>query len=197
MENNFLNIPLNLQTALKSSYLTKEQSSSLLQKNGYTFDKEISNNTTRVYYNPEQNKTLMTVRGTKNWLNDIPTDLTLLVGGTPLLKTTDRYKQTENVYKEAKKKYSGGISILGHSLGGSLSNALPTDEKDRVYNYNKGVSVLSQNTKKNELGLRSQSDIISLLSTNQKHTVNFGGINLNLLQAHNLDQLNKIKPIRI
>jgi hypothetical protein len=191
---NFLNVPLNLQTVLKSSYLTKEQASSLLSKNGYSFD-EISNNNTRVFYNPDENKTLLTIRGTKNLINDIPTDFSVFLG-TDDLQKTKRYKETEAIYKKAKGKYNN-LTIFGHSLGGSLANALPTDEKDRVFTYNKGVGLINHNTKANEMALRTQSDIISFLSKNDKHTTNFGGVNLNLLETHNLDQLSKIKPIRI
>jgi hypothetical protein len=113
---NFLNVPLNLQTVLKSSYLTKEQASSLLTKNGYSFDSEISNNNTRVFYNPNENKTLLTLRGTNN-LFDVVTDLSLFVGGTDGIKTTSRYKQTELIYKKAKqyillKKIEKFISYL-------------------------------------------------------------------------------------
>ena len=190
----FLNIPLNLQTALKSSYLTKEQSSSLLSKNGYSFDPEISNNNTRVYYNPDENKTLLTIRGTKN-LNDIVTDFSVFLGTTDL-QNTKRFKDTEKIYNKAKEKYKN-LTIVGHSLGGSLANALPTDKNDRVFTYNKGVGLINHNTKANETALRTQTDIISFLSKNDKHTTNFGNFNLNLLETHSTDQLNKIRPIRI
>ena len=192
---NFLNIPLNLQTVLKSSYLTKEQSSSLLSKNGYTMDNDLSNINTRVYYNPELDKSILTIRGTKNLLNDIPTYFSVFLGTTDL-QNTKRFKDTEKIYNKAKEKYKN-LTIVGHSLGGSLANALPTDKNDRVFTYNKGVGLINHNTKGNETALRTQTDIISFLSKNDKHTTNFGGFNYNLLQSHNLDQLNKIKPIRI
>ena len=191
----FLNVPLNLQTVLKSSYLTKEQSSSLLSKNGYSMDNNLSNINTRVYYNPELDKSILTIRGTKNLLNDIPTDFSVFLGTTDL-QNTKRFKDTEKVYNKAKEKYKN-LTIVGHSLGGFLANALPTDKNDRVFTYNKGVGLINHDTKANETALRTQTDIISFLSKNDKHTTNFGGINLNLLETHNLEQLNKIKPIRI
>jgi hypothetical protein len=192
---NFLNVPLNLQTVLKSSYLTKEQSSSLLSKNGYTMDKDLSNINTRVYYNPDENKTLFSIRGTKNLINDLPTDFSVFLG-TDDLQKTKRYKDTEAIYKKAKNKYNN-LTIVGHSLGGSLANALPTDKNDRVFTYNKGVGLINHNTKANEMALRTNSDIISYLSKNDKHTVNFGGVNLDLLKAHSTDRLRDIRPIRI
>ena len=71
--------------------MSKKQSANLLDKSGYEFDSALSNIQSRVYHNPKDNKFLVTFRGTKNRLNDIPTDLAILTGN---LKNTQRYKDS-------------------------------------------------------------------------------------------------------
>jgi hypothetical protein len=90
--------------------MSKKDSSNLLSKSGYQFDSQLSNIQSRVYHNPKNNKVLVTYRGTKNWLNDVPTDLAILVGG---LKSTSRYKDSKKVYENAKKKYNNdSVTIM-------------------------------------------------------------------------------------
>jgi CRISPR/Cas system Type II protein with McrA/HNH and RuvC-like nuclease domain len=85
---------LTLKDTLKSSYMSKKQSANLLDKSGYEFDDALSNIQSRVYHNPKDNKVLVTFRGTKNWLNDVPTDLAILTGN---LKNTQRYERKKMI----------------------------------------------------------------------------------------------------
>ena len=183
---------LNFQDTLKSSYMSKKDSSNLLSKSGYQFDSQLSNIQSRVYHNPKNNKVLVTYRGTKNWLNDVPTDLAILVGG---LKSTSRYKDSKKVYENAKKKYNtDSVTITGHSLGGSLANAVG-GSKDDIYTLNKGVGLFNPNTKSNEHAYRTSTDLISALSAGDKHQHSFNGFNANLLHAHEINRLDDIKPV--
>ena len=183
---------LTLQDTLKSSYMTKKQSANLLDKSGYEFDNNLSNIESRVYHNPKNNKVLVTFRGTKNWINDIPTDLAILTGE---LKHTQRYKDSKKTYEKAKEKYhTDNITLAGHSMGGSLANAIGKS-KDDIYTLNKGVGFLNPSTKTNEHAYRTSTDLISALSATDKHQHNFSGFNANFLHAHQIERLGEIKPI--
>jgi hypothetical protein len=184
---------LSLNDTLKSTYLNKQEGANLLDNSGYKLDTELSNIQSRVYHNPTNNKVLVTYRGTKNLLNDIPTDLAILTGN---LKYTQRYKDSKKVYENAKKKYNTDkVTISGHSLGGSLANIVG-GKNDEIVTYNKGVGFLNPNTKKNEHAYRTNTDIISLLSAGNKHQNSFGSfLDINPLNAHTIDRLNETKRI--
>ena len=184
---------LTLKDTLKSSYMSKKQSANLLDKSGYEFDDALSNIQSRVYHNPKDNKVLVTFRGTKNWLNDIPTDLAVLTGN---LKNTQRYKDSKKVYENAKQKYNTDkITLAGHSMGSSLANAIGS-KNDDIYTFNKGVGFNNPNTKKNEHAYRTNTDIISLLSVGDKHQNSFGSfLDINPFHSHEVDRLSEIKPI--
>jgi len=186
---------LTLKNTLKSSYMDKSHSSDLLKNSGYQFDKDLSNIESRVYHNPNNNNLLITYRGTKNLLNDIPTDFAILTGG---LKSTQRYKDSKQVYENAKKKYKNDtVTLAGHSLGSSLANAVG-QKNDTIYTFNKGVGFNNRNTKGNEKAYRTSTDLISILSAGDKNQHSFGSfLDLNPFHAHKIDRLDDIKPIYI
>lgn len=184
---------LTLSTALAGSYRSKNQSADMMAKDNYVFDKDLSNIQSRVYFNQDENKLLITYRGTKNWLNDIPTDFGILTG---TLKDTDRYKSSKKVYDNAKAKYNGSeLTVVGHSLGGSLASAVG-EKGDKIVTYNKGAGIFEPfgKSKSNETSYRWAGDIISAMSffNSNKHTL---GSLKDPLTAHNRDNLDTIKPI--
>ena len=158
-----------LSDALKASYKTKEDAEQTYKKHGYNFDKDLSNIHSRVYYHPNEKNLLISYRGTKNLLNDLPTDLAILTGN---LNNTDRYKHSKDVLDKAKHKYNTSATIIGHSLGGSLASSLG-DDRDKIITFNKGAGLLHQphQAKHNETAYRVNGDIVSSLSSydhNQK-----------------------------
>ena len=92
---------INLATALKSTYKTKNESEQIMNNSGYTFDKQLSNQTDRVYFNPYDNKVLITYRGTTNLINDLPADLSILTGQY----NTKRFTGAKEQYQKVKQKY--------------------------------------------------------------------------------------------
>ena len=122
-----------------------------------------------MYYHPNEKNLLISYRGTKNLLNDLPTDLAILTGN---LNNTDRYKHSKDVLDKAKHKYNTSATIIGHSLGGSLASSLG-DDRDKIITFNKGAGLLHQphQAKHNETAYRVNGDIVSSLSSydhNQK-----------------------------
>jgi hypothetical protein len=103
---------INLATALKSTYKTKNESEKTMNNFGYDFDRSLSNQSDRVYYNPYDNKLLITYRGTKNLINDIPADLSILTGQY----NTKRFTGAKDQYQKVKQKYNQtpDITLIGH-----------------------------------------------------------------------------------
>ena len=62
-----MNNPLNLKKVLKLSYDDNINNQQSIKKNGYNFDSKLSNKNEKVYYNPNQNKLLVSVAGTHNF----------------------------------------------------------------------------------------------------------------------------------
>jgi hypothetical protein len=178
-----------LETALKASYKDKEQGEKDLAKSGYILDKQLSNIQSRVYFKPDDKKLIVSYRGTMNLINDIPTDFAILTG---TLKNTTRYKESQKVLDDAKKKYGVNATVIGHSLGGSLSSAVNNDKNDKIINWDKGVGIFNSNkTKSNESAYRQRGDLISLLGSSKIKSL--GDLMWNPLAAHDLGRLSKLK----
>ena len=181
---------LSLYDPLKSSYLNTIEAEEKMKKHNYKLDGELSNIQTKVFYNPEaDNPLLITYRGTKNILNDVPTDIALAFGQ---LKHTDRYKDSKYIYQKAKEKYNNSNALLvGHSLGGSLASAV-SEPNDKVITFNKGSAGFispSTETKANETAYRWSGDVISGMSVFDTHKPITLGSFKDPLSAHHLSNI--------
>jgi hypothetical protein len=179
---------INLGTALKSTYKTKKESEKIFNDYGYAFDSELSNQSDRVYFNPYDNKLLITYRGTTNLLNDIPADLSILTGKFDAERFTGAQKQ----YEAVKQKYyqTPDITLTGHSLGGTIASRIGhNDPNNQVITYNKGSGSLFDSFRhkpENEHNYRQAGDLISVLDMGNSKTL---GFLQNPLSAHNTNNL--------
>jgi hypothetical protein len=157
---------LNFHSVLKNSYASRDKQKGAFKNEGYVFDSDLSNKNNSVYFNPKQNKLLMSVKGTNPFsLKDIGTDIYLATGH---LKDTDRYKESKNILEKAKKRYNPKESTLAsHSLGGSISQYI-AGKDDKVYTLDKGATI-GQKSRSNEKAYRSQGDLVSLMNANSKN----------------------------
>lgn len=156
---------VNLYDVLKAGYGTKKDQTTRLQKNGYNLDDSLSNHNQQVYFNPTNKKMIFNVTGTHN-LSDWGTDLYLAAGK---LKDTNRYKQADKRFKEAKLKYKPlKTSVVGNSLGGTIAGYIGGRD-DNIITHNKGATI-GQKMRKNETHYRIKNDLVSLLNANSKHT---------------------------
>ena len=150
---------LNLRDVVKNSYHPADEF------NGYVKDKDLSNRNQQVYFNPESNKLLMSVAGTRS-LGDIGTDFSLIGGN---IKDTKRYRQADSTLKNAKQKYGVSADVVGHSLGSAITSRIAGAD-DRVFNYNSAE--IGGKNRPNVHSVRHSGDIISVLGTSK--SVNFG-----------------------
>jgi hypothetical protein len=189
---------VDLYDVLKNSYSDKKKQMDSLKRNGYNYDSMLSNHNQQVYYNPTDRKLIVNVAGTHN-LHDVGTDLYLAAGK---LKDTNRYKEADKIFKEAKQKYRPSkTNVVGHSLGGSIASYI-SGNNDKVHTLNSGYTI-GQKTKKNRNEYQVGGDAVSLFGSNQKHTHLISGnyknsalIPLDALNAHSISNIKNSK-IRI
>jgi hypothetical protein len=156
---------VNLYDALKSSYGDEDAEDELV-KQGYEYDRYLSNDNQQVWYNPTKNHLLYNVAGTHN-ISDIIPDIYLAFGN---LKATSRYKEAKNTLEQAKEKYkldrTPDTTITGQSLGGAIAQYVGSKD-DKIFTLNKGATI-GQKTRKNEKAYRVEGDIVSLANAYSK-----------------------------
>jgi hypothetical protein len=180
-----------LYDVIKSSYKSAKDQKKEMKKYGYIRDKKLSNHNEQIYYNPTDREMLMTVAGTHN-LADWGTNLYLAAGK---LKQTNRYKEADKVLKEAKKKYHPKETIVsGHSMGSAISGYIASKE-DHVVTLD-GAYTIGQKTRSNNTHYRTKGDVVSLLGSGAKHTVNLknnnfktGFLPIDAYRAHDVDNI--------
>ena len=119
---------LTLHDTLKYSYKPIKEQNQFYKKYGYYLDKKLSNHNQQVLYNPTERKLLYTVAGTHNAL-DWLTNASIAIGG---FKNTQRYKEADRIFKEAKRKYDPKETVLtGHSQGGMTAGYV-AGQNDKV-----------------------------------------------------------------
>jgi len=177
-----------LHDAIDASYQSTNDARHRLDKQGYIMDDELSNIEEKVYNNPTTGDLLIAYRGSMNLQNDwLDTNISLLKGD---LKSSERFKRSNDVYQKAKKKYNKDkVTLVGDSMGGSLASAVGGDD-DNILTHNKGTTYNTTN-KKNEKAYREKGDLVSILNywTPNTKTLNNGSFlnlgQLNPLSAHN------------
>jgi len=153
---------------LKNGYnKTKKQN-----MNGYELDKKLSNHNNQIYYNKKDNKLLHNINGT-NSFSDVITDVYLAAGK---LKDTSRYKESHEKLRQAKAKYKINDAIVtGHSLGATIAGYIG-GKNDKIITADKGATI-GQKVRNNETHHRTQGDLVSLLNSGSKHTINHENLN--------------------
>ena len=151
--------------------------------NAFKLDKEISNETTRVYWDGKQ--CVVAIRGTNPTMNDWTNNLSYAMG---TYKSTPRFKEAQDAYDKAVQKYGeNNISVLGHSQGGGSASFFPKSHEiitlNRAY---KGESV-----PQNEWDIHATGDPVSTLLNFKKlpHDVPIKSVSWNPLTNHSIDVL--------
>lgn len=188
------NQDLSLFQALSAGYkrdLGKAQKK--LSKHGYVVDTELSDSRERVVaYNKDKGKILFIENGTDPTnLKDLKTDVGLGLGKLPQDK---RIANAKEALVKAKEKYKAvnGTVLVGHSLGGGITNSI-AGGGDKVINYNPAYTV-GQTARGNITNYRTKGDVVSLFapSSNTKVLDNnvkgTSGVD-HLLKTHALENI--------
>jgi len=190
------NKDLSLFQALNAGYkrdLGKAQKK--LSKHGYVVDTDLSDSRERVVaYNKDKGKLLFIENGTDPTnMKDLKTDVGLGLGKLPQDK---RVADAKNALVKAKEKYKAvnGTVLVGHSLGGGITNSI-AGGGDKVINYNPAYTV-GQTSRKNVENYRTKGDVVSVFapSSNTKVLDNnvkgSSGVD-HLLKTHALENIRK------
>lgn len=187
-----------IKPILNSSYQNQKEASKSLGKLGYTYDNKLSTNQSKVFVDNEGNPNIA-FRGSKTARDWLVSDPLLALG---LQDLDPRFKEAKALTKKVEKKYGKPADVFGHSLGGRIAEQ--SGAKGNIITYNKGVGYgdIGKTIPKNQTDIRAKSDVVSALTLTQKHS-NGDLINLNTpifqnpLQAHGLDNLDKLQPAKI
>ena len=160
-----------LQTFIKESYEDPPKQNIM----GYEIDNDLSSQsifnkqmTARVYVNENENKVMITHRGTgmemhgTDWLNNLT-----YAASTAAYMKTPRFKRAKLVQDMAIKKYSGfEINSVGHSQAGMIVHLLNSPEIKNSIGFNPASK--NEMLDKNEYIIRSSGDAVSALSVPNK-----------------------------
>ena len=153
-----------LNTLLKASYDVKTP-----LPEGFVYDKSISSNTSKVFYNPSTKQAVVAHMGTQG-VADWGNNAIFALAGKTGYKMTSRYREAQEVQKLAEKKYGKeNITTIGHSQGGLQAEILGTRGKETI-TVNKATRPLSvfEKTAKNQTDVRSSADLVSAFAPFQK-----------------------------
>ena len=168
----------------KASYAKKKNAEKV---NDYVLDRSLSSKENKVYYNPINGKVVIANAGTSgvlDWWNN----KNILFGN---YETTDRYKDLENIQKEAINKYGlKNITNVGHSQSGEalriLANKGLTHEAVAL-----NPAILGKSHEGVDV-IRSSRDPVSLLTPMGENDLTIQGTTFNPITEHRRDILDRV-----
>jgi pimeloyl-ACP methyl ester carboxylesterase len=179
-----------LASLLKSSYM-RNKDADKRAGDRFTLDHTLSNGEHKVYMDGENGGApVVSFTGTRKG-SDLVTDAALLFG---LGRFTPRFRHEERLVKKVKSQYGDKkLTLVGHSLGGSLASA-NAGRADKVVTLDKGVGLggLFGRSHRNETSIRGAADIVSALSVTQRGKTRTLA-SFNPLTAHNVGHVKQIK----
>ena len=176
-----------IRPILDASYQPKKLAAKTLAKSGYTLDKKLSTNESKVFVDSMGNPNIA-FRGSKTAKDWLISDPLLAIGAS---RFDPRVKEAKSLTKQVEKKYGKPADVFGHSYGGFLSEN--SGAKGKITTFNKGVGLgdIGKTIPKNQTDIRTKADLVSALSLTQKYNGDQQTIkaSLNPIKAHSLDNL--------
>ncbi len=181
-----------LSDLLQASYSRNKKAEQLGANSGMALDHSLSNSEHKVFYDPDKKKSTVVYTGTRKF-GDIITDGMLAVG---LGQYTKRFKDSQKVLNETKKKYGDDVTTVGHSLGGYLAENVKGAKQRVTVNKAVGLGGIGTTVRANQTDYVVNKDPVSLLSGTQKYKskdslkkIAYKGNNL--ITAHKYSHLKK------
>ena len=176
-----------IRPILEASYQNQKQAKKTLAKIGYTLDKKLSTNESKVFVDSMGNPNIA-FRGSKTAKDWLVSDTLLALGASRL---DPRFSQAKTLTKQVEKKYGKPADVFGHSLSGAIAEK--SGASGKIYTYNKGVGIgdIGKTIPKNQTDIRTKADLVSALSLTQKYNGDQQTIkgSLNPIKAHSLENL--------
>ena len=177
-----------IRPILDASYQPKKLAAKTLAKSGYTLDKKLSTNESKVFVDSMGNPNIA-FRGSKTAKDFLFSDPLLAIGAS---KYDPRFKEAKSLTKQVEKKYGKPSNVYGHSLGGTIAEKSGASGKITTFNKGTGIADIGKTIPKKQTDIRTSNDLVSALSLTQKYkngdqqTIKGS---LNPIASHGLDQL--------
>ena len=182
-----------LLALINASYMTNVEANVLGKSNGFKLIPKLSSREQKVFLDKDKNP-FVAYTGSRKFEDFAVSDTALLTGFHGF---TPRFRKSKALASKVRSRYHKSLTIVGHSLGGSLSeySAKPNDE---IITLNKGVGFtqIGKKINDNQTDLRSPSDYISFLSNSQRggKKINIdGSFSLNPFQSHKRSEISKLR----
>jgi len=144
----------NLKMFIDASYEPHEKKKENI--NGYILDRDLTQPTATVYYNPSNNHCVVIHRGTEGTVKDWSNNLMYAFGSYNM---TERFKIGREVEEKAINKYgAGNVSTVGHSQGAVLARKLGKNTKEII---NVNPAYINEKPYYHEYDVRSSGDVVS------------------------------------
>lgn len=154
-----------LKPILDASYQNQKEAAKTLAKQGYTYDKQLSTNESKVFVDKKGNPNIA-FRGSKTVKDFLLTDTALAFGAE---KLTPRFKEAKRLTSLVEQKYGRSADVFGHSLGGSLAEKSGATGKITTFNKGAGIGDIGKKVQSNQLDIRTSTDPVSALALLQNH----------------------------
>jgi hypothetical protein len=184
-------LPINILYDVITNGYNKTKNIDLVNVNGYVLDTTLSTNESNVYINEEDKTIIINYVGTYK-LMDWSNNLQYLLNN---YKNTDRFKRARDTFMKVIQKYNNyKIILVGHSQSAIITRLLNMEFGNKIYEViNLNPANLSEKVADNEYNIRSDFDIVSLL-TNTKNLIKIKHESLNPLVEHSPKILLRLNP---
>jgi hypothetical protein len=193
-----------IKRLIDNAYQRKDAQGALKLKemniDGFMLDKDLTDDTSAVYYNPVLNQVVHSVRGTNGTLADW-TNNAIYLADPEAYQKLPRYLDADRVQKEINIKYKDAKrTMVTHSQSGIIGRyQAKLDPKLEVIALNPATGWIDKAvTSPNEFVIRSTADLVSALHKEQAQDTIIKGESLNQFKEHDiglLDRLDKDKYI--
>jgi hypothetical protein len=177
---------------LQASYKRNGDAENIGKKYNLKLDHALSNAEHKVYIDKNGNPDVV-FTGTRKF-GDVLTDVALATGFGAF---TPRFQNSTKLIDKVKEKYKNKpLSVLGHSLGGSLAEHVGK-KADKVITLDKGVGLfgIGKNIRNNQTDIRGSNDAVSMFRNTQsggKKITLKDKYNFNIINAHDIKHMDKI-----
>jgi hypothetical protein len=176
----------NLKDFVEAGYKKKSEAKNI---GNYILDEELSTKRNKVYYDPSTGKAVHTIAGTDS-MTDWSNNLLIPIG---MHEYSNRYKNSEQIQKEANKKYGkSNVDLVTHSQSGNIAENLANKKLVGGNNTTLNPAIIGSHNKDIKV-VKSVLDPVSLLTNTTKNDVKIIPKTIDPIAEHSTNILDKTK----